>query len=75
MSEFRELYTLKSNIGLSKIIEDVRKKTEQEIISEFRKIGDRIVRKIRARYGRTSKGSEYLENLFKEEFKTLEERK
>ena len=47
----------------------------EKLISEFKKIGDRIVMQIRATYGRTSKGSEYLENLFKEEFKTLEETK
>ncbi len=44
---------------------------KEALIKEFLKIGDRIVIQIKLRYGSDAKGSEYLENLFKNEFEKL----
>ncbi len=60
------------NLGIGEIV--VNRSDRQELILEFEKIGERLVNQIKARYGKTSKGSEFLENLFKEEFKKWEER-
>lgn len=60
------------HLAIGKIV--VNRSDRQELILEFEKIGERIVNQIKARYGKTSKGSEFLENLFKEEFKKWEER-
>lgn len=51
------------------------RKSFDGLISEFKSISDRIVIQIKAKYGKTAKGSEYLENLFKEELNKLEARR
>jgi len=49
------------------------KQGKKDSIRKFLKIGDRIVLQIKLRYGQDAKGSKFLGNLFKEEFKKLEE--
>ncbi len=45
----------------------------KNLIEEFKNIRDRIMIAIREKYGKDAKGSEYLENLFKDELKKWEE--
>ena len=59
--------------NVQKLLDYCLKKQKQELIEEFVKIGDRIVLQIKLMYGKTAKGSEYLENLFKDEIKKLKE--
>ncbi len=59
--------------NVQKLLDNCLKKQKQELIGEFVKIGDRIIEQIRMRYGRDSKGSEFLVRIFKDEIKKLKE--
>ncbi len=45
------------------------KRAKKKLIEEFKNIRDRIMIAMKERYGKTAKGNEYLENLFKDELK------
>lgn len=47
---------------------------KQKLIEDFINIKKRIMIAMEERYGKTAKGLEYLENLFKDEIKALENR-
>ncbi len=62
-----------NNYCMEHFIEFIRDDKEKEDIEEFKNKRDRIIIAMKERYGKTAKGNEYLENLFKKEFKKWEE--
>lgn len=50
-----------------------REHGKNDSIRKFQKIVKKVVKQIKGKYGQDAKGSEYLENLFKDEIKKLEE--
>lgn len=63
----------KLNEFMQNTIEYDINEAEKSLIGEFRTIRDKVLLQMRERYGYTAKGNEYLENLFKEQFKKWED--
>ncbi len=59
--------------NVQKWIDKLLKEQKEKLIEEFKNIRDRIMIAMKERYGKTAKGNEYLENLFKDELEKLEE--